>query len=99
MDLVRLSQVAEVRESHAVFGIGPQRPRRAEHHQHFPATAPTRQERGKVKANLPTASEKSHRTKLDKLKTLQGVGFDKEDGDLQWPRTRGRLAVRTLQFA
>jgi putative membrane protein len=38
---------------------------------------------GKVKANLPTAMDSSHQTKLDKLKGLSGADFDKAFDDMQ----------------
>jgi putative membrane protein len=38
---------------------------------------------GKVKADLPTAMDSSHQSKLDKLKGLSGVDFDKAFDDLQ----------------
>jgi len=38
---------------------------------------------GKVKVNLPTAMDKSHQSKLDKLKSQSGANFDKEFDDMQ----------------
>jgi putative membrane protein len=38
---------------------------------------------GKVKVNLPTALDKSHQSKLDKLRGLSGANFDKEFDDMQ----------------
>jgi len=38
---------------------------------------------GKVKANLPTAMDSTHQSKLDKLKGLNGADFDKAFDDLQ----------------
>jgi putative membrane protein len=38
---------------------------------------------GKVKANLPTMMDKSHQSKLDKLKSLDGAEFTKEYDSLQ----------------
>ena len=40
-------------------------------------------ESGKVKVNLPTAMDRSHQGKLDKLKGLNGANFDKEFEDMQ----------------
>jgi putative membrane protein len=38
---------------------------------------------GKVKVDLPTAMDRSHQGKLDKLKGLSGADFDKEFEDMQ----------------
>jgi putative membrane protein len=38
---------------------------------------------GKVKANLPTAMDSAHQSKLDKLKNLSGAQFDKAFDDMQ----------------
>jgi putative membrane protein len=38
---------------------------------------------GKVKANLPSAMDSSHQSKVDKLKGLKGADFDKAFDDLQ----------------
>jgi putative membrane protein len=38
---------------------------------------------GKVRANLPTAMDSAHQTKLDKLKGLNGAGFDLEYDEMQ----------------
>jgi putative membrane protein len=40
-------------------------------------------ESGKVKVELPTAMDRSHQGKLDKLKGLSGANFDKEFVDMQ----------------
>ena len=40
-------------------------------------------ESGKVKVTLPTAMDRSHQGKLDKLKGLNGANFDNEFDDMQ----------------
>jgi putative membrane protein len=48
---------------------------------------------GKVKANLPTVMDKSHQSKLDKLKGLDGAEFTKEYDSLQLAAHKDAVSI------
>jgi putative membrane protein len=52
-------------------------------HQETSAELKSLVQSGKVKAELPSAMDSSHQSKLDKLKGLQGADFDREYDSIQ----------------